>query len=187
MKSKSGRDGQCRIVFAPIGLIQDLKGAFGVRRLVAALEIVSWPGNGSLLPFSGETNAWLRAHRGNPGSKLPVWSSTMLLKAATSRRTPNASWARAMGQKLCGMARGARAPFCSAKTAFCLTLRRHCTYKKHASMLVLHVLSPYPGMADPYRSERSREGAAMVCRPLMGMIFAHGFPRRAQHDPVGRW
>jgi hypothetical protein len=29
----------------------------------------------------------------NPGSKLPVWGSTRLLKAATSRRTPNAPWA----------------------------------------------------------------------------------------------
>ena len=79
--------------FAPIGLIQDLKGAFGVRRLAAALEIVFWPGNGSLLPFSGETNAWQQAHGGHPGSKLPVWGSTRLLKAATSRRTPNAPWA----------------------------------------------------------------------------------------------
>jgi hypothetical protein len=69
------------------------EGAFGVRRLVAALEIVSWPGNGSLLPFSGETHAWLQAHRGHPGSKLPVWGSTRLLKAATSRRTPNVPWA----------------------------------------------------------------------------------------------
>jgi hypothetical protein len=85
-----GRLAQCRIVFAPIGLIQDLKGAFGARRPVAALEIVFWPGNGSLLPFSGETNAWLQAHRGIPGSKLPVRGSTRLLKAATSRRTPNA-------------------------------------------------------------------------------------------------
>ena len=64
----------------------------GVRRLVAALEIAFWPGNGSLLPFSGETNAWLQAHRGNPGSKLPVWGSTRPLKSATSRRTPNAPW-----------------------------------------------------------------------------------------------
>jgi hypothetical protein len=64
-----------------------------VRRLVAALEIVFWPGNGGLLPFSGETNAWLQAHGGNPGSKLPVGGSTRLLKAATSRRTPNAPWA----------------------------------------------------------------------------------------------
>jgi hypothetical protein len=61
-----------------------------VRRLVAALEILFWPGNGSLLPFSGETHAWLQAHRGNPGSKLPVWGSTRLWKAATSRRAPNA-------------------------------------------------------------------------------------------------
>jgi hypothetical protein len=71
---------------------QNLKGPFGVRRLVAALEIVFWPGTGSLLPFSGKTNSWLQAHRGNPGSKLPVWGSTRLLKAATSRRTPNAPW-----------------------------------------------------------------------------------------------
>jgi len=61
-------------------LIQDLKGAFGVRRLVAALKIVIWRGNGSLLPFSGETNAWLQAYRGNPGSKLPVRGCTRLLK-----------------------------------------------------------------------------------------------------------
>jgi hypothetical protein len=73
---------------------QDLKGPFGVWRLVAALEIVFWPGTGSLLPFSGETNAWPQAHSGNPGSKLPVWGSTRLLQAATSRRTPNAPWAR---------------------------------------------------------------------------------------------
>jgi hypothetical protein len=64
-----------------------------VRRLVAALEIVFWPGNGSLLLFSAETHAWLQAHCGNPGSKLPVWGSTKLLKAATSRRTPNVPWA----------------------------------------------------------------------------------------------
>jgi hypothetical protein len=65
---------------------------FGVRRLVAALESVFWPGNGSLLPFSGEINAWLLAHRDNPGSKLPACGSPRLLKAATSRRTPNAPW-----------------------------------------------------------------------------------------------
>jgi len=72
------------MVFAPIGLIQDLKRPFGVRRLVAVMESVFWQRNGSLLPFSGETNAWLQAHRGNPGSNLPVWGSTKLLKAATS-------------------------------------------------------------------------------------------------------
>jgi len=92
-RGERGRPAQSRMVFAPIGLIQDLKGAFGVRRLVAALEIVFWPRNGSLLPFSGGTHAWLQAHRGKPGSKLPVWGSTRLLKAATSRRTPNAPWA----------------------------------------------------------------------------------------------
>jgi hypothetical protein len=86
---RSGRSAQRRIVFVSIGLIQDLKSAFGVRRLVAALESVFWPRNGSLLPFSGETNAWFQAQHGNPGSKLPVWSSTKLLKAATRRRTPN--------------------------------------------------------------------------------------------------
>ena len=48
-----------------------------------------WPRNGSLLPFSGETHAWFQARRGNSGSKLPVWGSIRLLKAATSRRTPN--------------------------------------------------------------------------------------------------
>jgi hypothetical protein len=69
------------------------EGAFEVRRLGAALEIVFWPSNGSLLPFSGETNAWLQAHHSHPGSKLPVWGSTRLLQAATSRRTPNAPWA----------------------------------------------------------------------------------------------
>jgi hypothetical protein len=61
-----------------------------VRRLVAALESVFWPCNGSSLPFSGETNAWFQASRGNSGSKLPVWGSIRLLKAGTSRRTPNA-------------------------------------------------------------------------------------------------
>jgi len=65
------------------------EGAFGMRRLVAALESVFWLRNGSLLPFSGETNAWFQACGGNPGSKLPVWGSIRLLKAATSRRTPN--------------------------------------------------------------------------------------------------
>jgi hypothetical protein len=30
-----------------------------------------WPRNGSLPPFSGETDAWLQVQRGNPGSKLP--------------------------------------------------------------------------------------------------------------------
>jgi len=63
--------------------------AFGVRRLVAALESVFWTRNGGLLPFSGETNVWFQGRRGNPGSKLPVWDSIRLLKAATSRRTPN--------------------------------------------------------------------------------------------------
>jgi hypothetical protein len=60
-----------------------------VRRLAAALESVFWPRNGSLLPFSEETNALFQARRGNPGSKLQVWGSIRLLKAATSRRTPN--------------------------------------------------------------------------------------------------
>jgi hypothetical protein len=66
------------------------KSAFEVRRLVAALESMFWLRTGSLLPFSGETDAWFQARRGNPGSKLPVWGSIRLLKAATSRRTPNA-------------------------------------------------------------------------------------------------
>jgi hypothetical protein len=47
---------------------------------------VFWPSNGSLLPFSGETNAWFQAHRGNRGSKLPVWGSIRLLKAAPGLR-----------------------------------------------------------------------------------------------------
>jgi len=45
-----------------------------------------------LLPSSGETKAWLQAHRDHPGSKLPVGGSTRLLKAAIRRRTPNAPW-----------------------------------------------------------------------------------------------
>jgi hypothetical protein len=49
------------------------------------------PRNGSLLPFSEETNAWFQARRGNPGSKLPGWDRIRLLKAATSRRAPNVS------------------------------------------------------------------------------------------------
>jgi len=78
------------------GLIQRLKGAFGVRRLVAAMVCGFWQRNGSLLPFSGETNAWLQARGGSPGSRLPVWGSIRMLKAATSRRTPNAL--RALGR-----------------------------------------------------------------------------------------
>jgi hypothetical protein len=61
-----------------------------VRRLVAALLSGYWPRTGSLLPFSGGTNAWFWARRGIPGSKLPVWGGIGLMKAATSRRTPNA-------------------------------------------------------------------------------------------------
>jgi len=61
---------------------------FGVRRLVAALTGVCWPGNGSLLPFSFETLDWFQARRGNPGSELPVWGSIGLSKAAPGRRTP---------------------------------------------------------------------------------------------------
>jgi len=84
------RAGGWRQPAAPSGDRQRLRGSFGVRRLVAALEIVYWLRDGSLLPFSGETNACFQTRRGNPGSKLPVRGSSRLFKAATSRRTPNA-------------------------------------------------------------------------------------------------
>jgi hypothetical protein len=41
---------------------------------------------------------WLQAHCGNPGSKLPVWGITRLLKTAPGRRTKGAM--DAMRQKL---------------------------------------------------------------------------------------
>jgi hypothetical protein len=70
-----------------------------VRRLVAACEIVLWPGNGSLLPFSGETNARLQADRGNPGSKLPVWGQHQAVESGD--QSPHSKRAMgAMRQKL---------------------------------------------------------------------------------------
>jgi len=53
---------------------------FGKRVLAAQRQLAA--------VFRGDL-AWFQARRGNPGGKLPVWGSISLMKAATSRRTPN--------------------------------------------------------------------------------------------------